>query len=143
MSADPSSASLSGLLDTFRPSDRTLIRAVMQTSEGEQIVYSAVRAFVDGWEGAETLDDYSIFRIGAWLHRNATARLRAALLGWSAVQDTPAWTALFSGLAGDSELVAVRPQVAVSGAGASEQQLLLALRRTHEDDEPIGADLVR
>lgn len=89
---------LSWRLGSFRPSDRHELIKAFATPEGRTDALLAVRDFVQQWEKADWLEDYSVERIGKWLGKNAPQGVLSELIHWTAEHDSAARAALRRGI---------------------------------------------
>lgn len=94
----PEQAQIAGRLATFRPSDRQAIATHLITLQGRRDVMRALTDYVEAWESANWLEDYSIERIGKWLAISADDPFLDELAHWSRQRRTKARKALMAGL---------------------------------------------
>lgn len=93
-----SSEALSWKLGKLTPSDRRALVSALKNPAERPAVIEAVESFVEVWENADWLEEYSIVRVGRWIARQGDHDLTRHFSQWAAQKQTPARDALLEGI---------------------------------------------
>jgi hypothetical protein len=94
----PEQSVLASRLTTFRPSDRQEIDRALRDPNRRRDVMRALISYVETWEKANWIEDYSIERIGKWFAISADKDFVVELSNWAKKRKTKARLALKAGL---------------------------------------------
>ncbi|MBL8576058.1 MAG: hypothetical protein JNK47_02435 [Mesorhizobium sp.] len=116
---NPRQELLASKLITFRPSDRLEIARSLRNPANRHDVMQALAFYVEGWEGADWIEDYALERIGKWFSISADQEFLQNLTRWSKDRRTKARKALLIGIKKGKNMPAEERAIT-----ASELQLL-------------------